>query len=461
MHDYAALVEAQRNYFATKATLSYAFRIAQLQKLAALVLQYEEEILHAIYLDLHKSRFEAWAVETGVITHEIRYFVKHLKKWMRAKRARTPMLHFRSASYIQRIPYGNTLIIAPWNYPFLLAIRPLIGAIAGGNTAIVKPSEQSAHTAAVMEKMINTHFESGYLHVVNTDAQGTGELLKQTFDHIFFTGGSSVGKIVYTAAAANLTPVVLEMGGKNPCIIEPDADLDVTAARLAWGKFSNAGQTCVAPDYLIIHEDIRDALIDKLKKRLDMHFGTSSENSPHYGRIINPMHVQRLQKLLSGAHVVYGGRVIAEDKFIEPTLVEIQDRHAPIMQEEIFGPILPYLTYRNRAEVEEIIAKNPNPLVLYLFTRNKASVQQYANEISCGDMVVNELVLHFGHLHLPIGGKGSSGMGKYQGKYSFEAFTHPKSVMHRKFFPDLAIRYPPYTTASLSRLQQFYRHFFH
>lgn len=457
---YEVLVAKQRVFFAGGETRSYAFRMAQLKKLEQLLIQYTSDIEAALKKDLHKSQFEAWAVEVGPAIAETRYAIRHLHKWMRQKRLRTPLLHFRAKSYIQPIPHGNTLIIAPWNYPFLLSIRPLIGAIAGGNTAIIKPSEHAVHTAALLETFINQHFAEAYLHVVQADAQGTSALLKSKFDFIFYTGGSAVGKIVYTAAAQYLTPVVLELGGKNPCVIEPGVDLDTTANRIVWGKYSNAGQTCVAPDYLLVHKDIVDLLMAKICSRIKQQFTDNPESCTHFGRIINKNHTLRIQKLLAGEHCLIGGRVDVEARYIEPTVVAVNNMDAPIMQEEIFGPVLPFITYQNREEVFDIINRNPNPLVMYVFSRDTASIQQYATHISCGDMVINEVVLHFGHLTMPIGGKGNSGIGKYQGKTSFDVFSHPKSVMHRSFFPDLAIRYAPYSDASLSRLKQLFRYFY-
>ena len=457
---YEVLVEQQRHYFASGVTHPYAFRIAQLKKLEQLLIRYTGEIESALKKDLHKLQFEAWAVEVGPAIQETRYAIRHLRKWMRNKRLRTPLLHFRAKSYIQSIPHGNTLIIAPWNYPFLLSIRPLIGAIAGGNTAIIKPSEHAVHTSALLEQFINLNFASDYIHVIQADAQGTSLLLREKFDFIFYTGGSMVGKIVYTAAAQHLTPVVLELGGKNPCVIEPGVDIDTTVNRIVWGKFSNAGQTCVAPDYLLVHASIREQFTEKICARIKQQFSENPESCVHFGRIINQHHTERIQRLLAGEKCLLGGRVNIEERYIEPTVIDIQRLNSPIMQEEIFGPILPIITYHDAEEVLDIIQHHPNPLVFYVFSRDADSIKRYATYVSCGDMVINEVVLHFGHLYMPIGGKGTSGIGKYQGKSSFTAFTHPKSVMHRSFFPDLSIRYAPYTDAGLRRIKQLFRYFY-
>ena len=454
---YNELVTAQRNYFSTKVTLPYEFRLAQLKKLLALVLQYEEKILHALYLDLHKSEFEAWGVEAGLIQTDLKYAISHLHKWMRNENLRTPIFHFYAKSYIQKIPYGVTLVIGPWNYPFLLALRPAIGAIAAGNTCIIKPGETSVQTAEILEEIINNHFPQEYLHVINTNAAGTQNLLKEKFDYIFFTGGTFVGKLVYEAAAKHLTPVSLELGGKNPCVIEADANVKITASRIAWGKFSNAGQTCVAPDYLLVHRSVKDQLVELIISNIKLFFGDDASLSKDFGRIINDHHLSRIEKLFEGVKILYGGNVNQKEKYISPTIVEILNLQSPIMQEEIFGPILPIITYDSVEEIFEIIHRNPDPLVFYIFTQNKKLINKFAREISCGDMVVNEVVLHFGHLKFPIGGKGTSGIGKYQGKYSFDEFSHKKSVMHKSYFPELNVRYPPYTSKKLNFLKWLFK----
>lgn len=454
------LIQAQRAYFSAGHTLSYEFRKQQLERFLALVEENESAILEALHKDLHKSSFEAWGVEAGVIITETKYFIRHLSRWMKPKRVKTPFLHFRSRSFIRPVPYGSTLIIAPWNYPFLLAMRPLIGAIAAGNTAIVKPSEHAIHTSALMEKMINAHFDPAYIHVVQTDAHGAAALSAEKFDFIYYTGGGSVGKLVYTAAAKHLTPVVLELGGKNPCIIDETADIAVTASRITWGKFSNCGQTCVAPDYLLVHEKIKDKLVEAIIGNIESYFQNELIKSEDYGRIINTFHVDRLSKLIANEKVIYGGEVHREQLFISPTLVEAPSMQSPIMQEEIFGPVLPIISYHSFDEVKQIIDQNPDPLVVYIFSKNSEHIRICAEEVGSGDLVINEVVLHFGHLHLPIGGKGASGFGKSQGKFTFDAFSHKKSVMHRAFFPDLTVRYPPYDKRKAGFIRWVFRYFF-
>lgn len=459
--DYKPIIEAQRKYFESNITIPYTFRIAQLKKLLSIIKQYEPQLIQALYTDLHKSEFEAFGTETGVVTTELNYYIRDLKKWMRPKRLRTPLFHFIASSFIQKIPYGNTLIIAPWNYPFLLTMRPLIGAIAAGNTAIIKPSENAPATAAVIEEMINKNFDPTYLYVANTDAAGSKLLLAEKFDYIFFTGGAGIGKIVYQSAAENLTPVTLELGGKNPCIIDETANLDITAGRITWGKFGNSGQTCVAPDYLLVHESIKSALVEKIIAVIKKCYGENVIDSPDYARIINQNHFNRIVALLKDTTILFGGDVNTSQKFIAPTLLEINSLQAPVMQEEIFGPLLPIITYKNIDEVYKIIAAHPNPLVLYLFSKNKKLAHEIAENVKCGDMTVNEAVLHFGNLFLPVGGIGSSGMGKSQGRYSFDTFSHNKSVVYKKFVPELQVRYPPYGKNKLKQLKWLFKYVFY
>ena len=456
---YEELIEGQRIFFNSKATLTYAFRLTQLKKLLQLTITFEDKLLDALYKDLHKSRFEAWGVEVGLIQTELKYFIGHLKKWMKPGRLSTPLFHIRAKSYIQRIPYGNTLIIAPWNYPFLLAIRPLIGAVAAGNTAIIKPSENAPNTAAVLEEIINNNFDKKYLHVINTDANGTQDLLKQKFNFIFFTGGTNIGKHVYEAAAKNLTPVALELGGKNPCIIDESADLDISAARITMGAFSNCGQTCVTPDYVLVPEKLKEILIRKIINKIESSFGKDIKQSSDFGRIINTTHFDRIKNFLEGQNIIYGGITDREEKYISPTIILDPDPKSALMQEEVFGPVLPILGYTDLEKALELIDNNPDPLVLYLFTKNEDQIKKIAEEIRSGDMVINEVMLHFGHFKLPIGGIGTSGFGKYQGKYSYDEFSHKKSVMRKYFFPELNVRYPPYDKGKLKFLKNMFRWF--
>jgi aldehyde dehydrogenase (NAD+) len=454
------IIQQQRLFFDTGATLNYQTRLHILQQLLQLVRAHESSILEALHKDLHKSRFEAWGVEFGVIEQEILLAIRQLKRWMRPRKLRTPLFHQPAKSYRIAEPYGCTLVIAPWNYPFMLALRPCIAALAAGNTVLLKPAELSTHTARLLQDLINGHFDAGHFCVINTDAEGSAALVQEKFDFIFFTGGSAVGKEIYTAAAAHLTPVILELGGKNPCIVDQDIDLKVTAARIAWGKFSNAGQTCVAPDFLIVHESVKDALVQELQQNLDHFFGKDPASSPDFGRIVSINHTDRILALLQDVNILYGGQINRDERFISPTLVDIPSLNHPIMEAEIFGPVLPILTYKSEEDIRRIVRRNPNPLVLYVFTRNKSFARKMIHQIPSGDASINELVIHFGHLFMPIGGRGSSGFGKYQGKYGFDACSHFKSVLDKKFIADLKVRYPPYTPKKLQLLQWLFKWLF-
>lgn len=454
------IVAGQKNYFKSGVTLPYQFRHRQLQKLLQIITANEYAILEALRADLHKSEFEAWATEIGVLEQELKMALNKLRKWMRPKKLATPLLHAIGRSWIYPEPYGNTLVIAPWNYPFMLALRPAIGAIAAGNTCIIKPSEMATHTSALLEQLINTQFEKEYLHVITADATGSAALLENTFDYIFFTGSPRVGKIVYQHAAAKLTPVTLELGGKNPCLVDNEINLHVAASRIAWGKFSNAGQTCVAPDYALVNYAIKQQLLDQIIQNIISFYGDDPQNSKDFGRIINVAQFDRLQKIINNSKVIYGGVTNRDTLYISPTIVEVDDTHAAAMQEEIFGPILPVITYTDINDAIGICNQNADPLVCYLFTKNKSLMQKIQEQIPAGDMCINDVVIHFGHSNLPIGGRGKSGIGKYQGPFNFENFTHYKSVLHKTFIPDLSIRYPPFSELKRSRLKKLFSMFF-
>lgn len=456
---YHDIVEAQRNYFESGATLNAAFRRQQLQKLHTILWDNEKKILDAIWADMHVNAFEAWGLQAGLLQNEIKYILRHLDKWMKPEKRKTPLFHFNARSYIYKQPYGVSLVIGPWNFPFMLALRPALGAMAAGNTCIIKPSEITAHTAALTEELINNNFAPEYLTVINTNAEGTQKLLEEKFDFTFFTGGTRIGKIVYEAAAKNLTPVSLELGGKSPCVVDEDVNLEIAAKRISWGKFMNAGQICVTPDYCLVHKNIKDKFVSEIIQNIKTSFGDDAQKSNDYGRIVNTAHTERVKKLIDGQHILYGGRTDIGDRYIEPTVIEIKDLSSPIMQEEIFGPVLPIILYDNIDEAIAVIKRNPDPLVLYAYTNDRRLVHKLMTEVRAGDMCVNENVLHFGHLHLPIGGVGSSGIGKYQGRSSFEEFSHKKSVLDKKFFPDLAFRYPPYTESKLKQLKFFLKNF--
>lgn len=455
-----SIIISQREFFKTGNTYSYEFRKGQLIKLKQLVKKYEPKILEALHADLHKSNFDGWTVEVGVIEQELNLAIQQLKSWMARRRLPTPLLHAIGSSYQFPEPYGNTLIISPWNYPFLLAIRPVIGAIAAGNTCIIKPSEFSVHTSLVLAEMINNNFKSDFLFVLNTDAAGTQQLLNYKFNYVFFTGSPSVGNIVYQAAAKHLTPVTLELGGKNPCIVDADINLKIAASRIAWGKFSNAGQTCVAPDYIIVHKKIKEEFIALIIKNLNHFYGKDAAISNDYGRMIHSKQFHRIENIIAKSNLLYGGQLNAETLFISPTIVEVTDWDDVAMQEEIFGPVLPIVTYENIEDAIQIANKHPDPLVCYLFTKNKKLIAYIQQQIPAGDMCINDVVVHFGHSKLPIGGRGKSGIGKYQGKYNFETFSHLKSVLHKTFIPELSVRYPPFNDSKFQRIKTLFKWFF-
>lgn len=456
---YHSILSAQKKFFQSGATLSYNFRHEQLSHLLDLLQKNEKKILDALWEDMHVNSFEAWGLQAGLMQYEIKHALKYLFKWMQPQKVKTPLFHIRSKSYIYHQPYGCALIIGPWNFPFMLALRPAVGAIAAGNTAIIKPSEITIHTARVLEEIINKNFSSEYLYVLNTDAAGTQHLLEEKFDFIFFTGGTKIGKIVYEAAAKHLTPVALELGGKSPCFVDEDVNLEIAAKRITWGKFMNAGQICVTPDYCLVHTNIKEKFIAAVEQNIKNAFGENAQHSKDYGRIVNDAHVNRIEKLLDGSKLLFGGVIDKQDRYIAPTILEVQNADAAVMLEEIFGPLLPIVEYKNIEEAISIIKKNPDPLVLYAFTNNRQHVKKLMREVRAGDMCVNESILHFGQVHLPIGGVGSSGIGKYQGRNSFTEFSHKKSVMDKKFFPDLTFRYPPYTESKFKQLKFFFRNF--
>ncbi|MEM8638591.1 MAG: aldehyde dehydrogenase [Cyanobacteria bacterium P01_G01_bin.54] len=439
-----SLIAAQRNFFCTGQTRAYDFRMAQLQKLQAAIVADEAQILAALHQDLHKPAFEAVAAEIILVQDEITYARKHLKRWLRPQRVSAPLSQLPAKARIVPEPLGEVLIIGPWNYPFQLIIAPLIGAIAAGNCAILKPSELAPHTSAVIRDLITATFDSAYITVVEGDKDVTQDLLQHRFDHIFFTGGTGVGKIIMRAAAEHLTPVTLELGGKSPCIIEPDTHLDYSARRIAWGKFANTGQTCVAPDYLLVHEQIKDALLGKIVEAVEEFYGSDPAQSEDYGRIINDRHFKRLSGLIDPAKVVLGGQTNASERYIAPTILDNITWDDPIMAEEIFGPILPVLTYNNLETAIAQINARPKPLALYLFSQNKASQDRVLAQTSSGGVCLNDTILHVGVTPLPFGGVGESGIGAYHGKTSFETFSHYKSVLERNFWFDLKLRYPPY-----------------
>lgn len=438
------ILQAQRDYFASSATKSLEFRKNQLLKLKKMMVDNEAAIIDALHKDLRKHEFEAYATEIGFVLVDVDKAIKKLKRWAKPKKVKTPPFLYVANSQIKSDPYGNVLIIAPWNYPVQLLLAPLVGAIAAGNTAILKPSEYAVHTSKLLTRLINATFDAQYIKMIEGAVPETQLLLNEKFDFIFFTGSTTVGKIVYQAAAKHLTPVALELGGKSPCIVDTDIRLDYTAKRIIWGKFINAGQTCIAPDYILVDKKIKDALIAKMKFYIQKFYGKNPQKSEAFGRIINEGHFNRLASYLDNGDVLIGGQIDKEDKYIAPTLMENVDLEAPVMQDEIFGPILPILEYGNLREAIDFINAKSKPLALYIFSKNDKKIDCILEETSAGGVTINDVLMHIANGYLPFGGVGDSGIGAYHGEYSFDLFSHQKSVLHRSFLVEEPIRYAPY-----------------
>ncbi len=433
-------------FFNTQQTKDISFRKEQLKKLSKAIKSYESDILEALYTDLGKNKVEAYATEIGITLKSIKNARKELKNWTKTKNVDTPLYLFPTKSYIKKEPYGTVLIIAPFNYPFQLVFEPLIGAIAAGNTAIIKPSELTPNVARVIKRLINETFDANYIEVIEGGIEETQTLIHLPFDYVFFTGSENVGKIVYQAASENLVPVTLEMGGKSPVIVDETANIKVASERICFGKFTNAGQTCVAPDYILVHESVKDDLITALSKTLREFYGQNIQQSPDYGRIVNLKHYHRLTSLLNSAqmNIVFGGHSDEDERYIEPTLLDHVTSDFAIMQEEIFGPILPILTYQSLDEAIAFIHQRPKPLSLYLFSEDENATQRVINELSFGGGAINDTLMHLANPKLPFGGVGASGMGRYHGKYSFDTFTHEKSYIFKSTRLESGVHLPPY-----------------
>lgn len=435
----------QKEYFQSGATLPLEFRLAQLRSLYRGIKRFEPQILEALRSDLGKSAEESYMSEIGMCLTEIRHTVRHLREWSRPQRVPTPLMHFPGSSRIVREPRGVCLIIAPWNYPFLLAVGPMISAIAAGNCVTLKPSEYAPATAAVLEKMLDVCFEGRFCRTVTGGAEVSAAETARPYDMIFFTGSTAVGRKVMAAAAQNLTPVVLELGGKSPCIVDETADLPVAAARIIWGKCLNSGQTCVAPDYVLVARSRKDALIREMQKAICRFYGEDPCENSAYPRIVNERHFDRLAAMLPEDPAV-GGRVDRESLKIEPTLIETTlNDQSPLMTEEIFGPLLPIVPYDNIHEALGYILSRPRPLALYLFSRNRKLQRRVVETIPFGGGCINDTISHITTPYLPFGGTGDSGMGAYHGRCGYETFTHAKSILSKPFRPDLPVRYPPLT----------------
>jgi aldehyde dehydrogenase (NAD+) len=444
------LIEKQRKYFLTDVTKAYAFRILQLNKLKTLISQHQDEILQALYVDLHKSNFEAYTTEVGFNLRSISMAIKNLKKWMKKKKYPNELFVPFSSSYVVPEPKGVVLLIGPYNYPFQLVIEPLIGAIAAGNTVIIKPSEFTTETEKILEKMINSNFDESYLKVVKGDASVTKALLLERFDHIFFTGSTRVGQLVYQAASAHLTPVTLELGGKSPTIIDETANIELAAERIAFAKFTNAGQTCIAPDYVYIHQDIKEKFIQALSKVISKRYADHHS----FGRIVSDAHFNRLHGLIDTSKVVIGGQVKAEEKLIVPTVLQNVTWDDKVMQEEIFGPILPLIAYSNLEDVIALLKTKEKPLALYVFSESKTHQTRVWNALSFGNGAINDALMQVASRYLPFGGVGHSGFGSYHGYSSFKTFSHEKSYIKKSTKFDLKIIYPPYDDMKLKAIKK-------
>ncbi|WP_462413415.1 aldehyde dehydrogenase [Neobacillus sp. Marseille-QA0830] len=442
MENYHELAAKQTAFFHTGKTKALNFRLDALQKLRMAVKQNEQQLMDALRDDLNKSEFDSYTAEIGFVLEELRFTIKHLDSWVKPQRVKTPITHVGSQSYIYSEPYGVILIIAPWNYPFQLAVAPLIGAIAAGNCAIIKPSELTPATSELLGKLISELFPEEYIAVIEGGVETSQALLNEKFDYIFFTGSVPVGRIIMEAAAKHLTPVTLELGGKSPCIVHEDANIKLAAKRIAWGKFTNAGQTCIAPDYLYLHKSIKDEFLRQFRETISELYGAEPLNNPDFTHIVSERHFNRLTAFLDNGTVAIGGKTKPDALMIEPTLLTNITWDDPVMQDEIFGPILPVLEYSHLTEVVQGIHQHPKPLALYIFTEDSSVQQQVLDSVSFGGGCVNDTVYHFVSPHLPFGGVGSSGIGSYHGKGSFETFSHKKSVLKQTTRFDIPFRYP-------------------
>ena len=446
------LYQKQKVFFDSQITLPNAFRIKKLKALQKELGKREKDIYEALKNDLSKSGFESMASETVLVEKEIAKMIKMLPLWNRPQRAKSSLINFPSKDYIVPEPYGKTLIISPWNYPFQLSVTPLVGAVAAGNTVVLKPSEFAPHTASIIHSIIETVFDEEHVAVVEGDASTATTLLKKQWDYIMFTGSTVVGKIVAKAAAEYLTPTTLELGGKSPCIVDETAPVSITAKRLVWGKFLNCGQTCIAPDYLLVHENIKDKLIQEIILYIEKSFGKNQQDSTDYGRIVHQKHFNKLKKSLQNQKLVYGGQMDEKKLFFGPTLIENPPLESELMQEEIFGPILPITGYKEEEDIHNILEKRERPLAFYVFSKRKKFINKLFRRYSFGGGVANDSIIQFANDNLPFGGVGHSGIGAYHGKYSFKNFTHEKPIIKRSFWFDLPGRYAPYPK-SLSLLK--------
>lgn len=455
---FSKLTEAQKQFFETGRTRDLAFRICQLQLLADAMRKNEAVLEEALKKDLGKSAFESYATEIGFVLADIRYTIQNLQKWSAPKRVRTPLYLFPGKSKIQKEPYGSVLILGPYNYPVQLLAEPLVGAIAAGNCAVLKPSELTPHVSKAMYQIVHSTFKEEYIACVEGGVEINQELLSQKFDYIFFTGSERVGRIVMKAAAENLTPVTLELGGKSPVIIEKTANIKEAARRIAWGKLMNAGQTCVAPDYVLVDESRKQQFLREMKTAFSHLYGKEVKKNPDFGRIVNERHMERLQKILEqdAKYLFCGGAADTLQRYIEPAILDLgKDQNSASMQEELFGPILPVLSYHKLEDAVRFVNKRAKPLALYLFTKKRSAERFVLERVSSGGVCVNDTISHLINPELPFGGVGASGMGQYHGKYSFDTFTHEKSVFYKPADWNLPVCYPPFTKGKMNLVKFF------
>ncbi|MEM9884466.1 MAG: aldehyde dehydrogenase [Bacteroidota bacterium] len=445
--------DAQKSFFQTNESKDIDFRIAQLKKMQQLLKSNEAQLYEAIYKDFSKSEFETYATEFSLIYHELKLFIKNIRKWSKRKRVSTGLANFPAKSYVLSEPLGNTLVIGAWNYPYQLSLLPAITSLAAGNTVILKPSEIALNASKAIAQLINKNFPAHYFRVIEGGIPETTALLKYPFDKIFFTGSTSVGKIVYEAAAKHLTPVTLELGGKSPTIVMADTNLEMTAKRIVWAKFLNAGQTCIAPDYILVEQSIENQLIEALKEELDNYPKQGNVDADHYLQIVNTKNYDRLVALLDQEKVCYGGVSDRAKRFISPTLLQDVSFEDEVMQEEIFGPILPILSFTNLDEVIAKIKTRPKPLSFYVYSKNRVTINKLLREISFGGGAVNDSLMHVSNSNLPFGGVGGSGMGNYHGKAGFDTFSHRKSIIDKPFWLEPNVKYPPYSTGKLNLIK--------
>lgn len=444
MSSIAEIIDKQRRFFEAGASRSFPFRKAALKKLSVAINGYESEILQALADDLGKSAFESVATEISYVQSEITHTLKHLGRWGASESRSVGLASFPAKAKVIKDPYGVTLHIAPWNYPFQLSLTPLVSAVAAGNTVVLKPSEYSEKTSLLLKRIVEEVFDPSHVTVVLGDAQTSTELLSHSWDYIFFTGSVGVGKIVAKAAAEYLTPCTLELGGKSPCVIDETAPLELTARRIVWGKLLNVGQTCIAPDYLLVHESVKEPLLQALVAQIEKAYGKSALESEDYGRLIHPKHVARMNRFIDEATVYYGGVTDEDNCYVSPTILVNVAKDSSVMQEEIFGPVLPVISYNNSKEMDQWLRGHPNPLAFYVFSKNKSFAEKLLTTYSFGQAAVNDTIMMIAENSLPFGGVGNSGYGSYHGKYGFDTFSREKPVLYRATWLDLPLRYAPY-----------------